>query len=919
MGLLNFESIPGLFFEYKPGEQETALALVQTMAHQEASFTEANVDASPLTYEEVCRLVAALERTNARHLNIGRDDRSRVFNKHPGDETLFHPDTKAINMDAMVAEGARDHGIYVYNKTMWKDQWRKTVDDFVPRVDGSHTGRLVWSNAMDLKIIAATGSKVKLDTEYCGYAWTKASSGKKRCDENRGKTTSLKGAIDESARRVEEADGDDPDESERRFYVMLAADIVTLAKVCGIEAARVLNVVHVCEAYVAHKRRTGRRSAGANYAPAGLHSSREPYRDIVAHIMSAASFIMVDDSVDFTLAWDRAGKLPAHEVFAGDPNVLNLATAYVEAAKVKRTARGIFSKEHASHIDKCEFDWDQVPAAFILAAMGAHGGRSLFNGSAALIEATTAIEAFPAANPALPCAARRLFEREHRRLSANFAAGRLSSTRRRKNASPISIVVAERAAELVHLLDLNPLLPVAAKRLVSVLISKRLISKRPPSTRRRKNASPISVVAFERAAELVHLLDLNPLLPVAAKRLVSVLISKRLISKRPPSTRLRKFACPISVVAFERAAQLDHLVDLNPLLPVAAKRLVGVLSSEGRRTAVQWTAVQKRPPSTRLATETRLRSLISVFVAERELDHLLNLNPLLPVAANRLVGVLSSEGRRKFRENDTSAAFAAFAQAAQLDHLLDLNPLLPVAANRLVGVLISEGWRKVSAGPRSNATVAFLRPSTIVAFERAAQLDHLLDRNPLLPVAANRLVGVLSSEGRRLARPAMAPSDDGYRWRLYKHEQYYQCTATNCPARKHVEGTPQKPRSIAHEGNHKHGNKHGNGDKRRWFPTDTQLALLNHHRAAGARSLYGNKHAILRMKIMAVLAKLGPVSGEKTLVNWFRHKQDKDRRIKRMEEEEEEDAGGELYPKWLLARWGCEHGRQRSQCKECKK
>lgn len=114
---------------------------------------------------------------------------------------------------------------------------------------------------------------------------------------------------------------------------------------CGIEGARVLNVVHVCEAYVAHKRRTGRRSAGANYAPAGLHSSREPWRDIAAHIMSTASFIMVVDSVDFTVAWDRAGKLPAHKVFADDPIILNIATAYVQAAKLKRTARGIFCKE----------------------------------------------------------------------------------------------------------------------------------------------------------------------------------------------------------------------------------------------------------------------------------------------------------------------------------------------------------------------------------------------------------------------------------------------------------------------------------------------------------------------------------------------------------------------------------------------
>jgi len=60
---------------------------------------------------------------------------------------------------------------------------------------------------------------------------------------------------------------------------------------------------------------------------------------------------------------------------------------------------------------------------------------------------------------------------------------------------------------------------------------------------------------------------------------------------------------------------------------------------------------------------------------------------------------------------------------------------------------------------------------------------------------------------------AMAPSEDGYRWRKYGQKiikgaafprSYYRCTAPNCPARKHVEGDPKDPGSIAYEGIHNH-------------------------------------------------------------------------------------------------------------------
>ena len=130
MGLLNIELSKGSKFKYSPDEEDTTLALMREMACLEASFSERNIDASPLTYAEVCTVVAALERSNARYLSVGRDDGSRVFNKHPADETLFDPRTNAANMATMPDEGAGSHGIYVYNKSMTIDRWRRTVNKF---------------------------------------------------------------------------------------------------------------------------------------------------------------------------------------------------------------------------------------------------------------------------------------------------------------------------------------------------------------------------------------------------------------------------------------------------------------------------------------------------------------------------------------------------------------------------------------------------------------------------------------------------------------------------------------------------------------------------------------------------------------------------------------------------------------------
>ena len=137
-------------------------------------------------------------------------------------------------------------------------------------------------------------------------------------------------------------------------------------------------------------------------------------------------------------------------------------------------------------IDKCEFDWDQVPAAFIMAAMCAHGGRSVFPGSVALIENAAAIGAFPAANPELPRAIRRLFEREHARQSACNASRQLAAARQRSNASPVNVAALTRVAELAHFVDLNPLLPIRVVRLAAVLIGDGLKE----GIRRRRAAQP---------------------------------------------------------------------------------------------------------------------------------------------------------------------------------------------------------------------------------------------------------------------------------------------------------------------------------------------------------------------------------------------------------------------------------------------
>ena len=381
----------------------------------------------------------------------------------------------------------------------------------------------------------------------------------------------------------------------------------------GIEGARVLNVVHVCEAYVAHKRRTGRRSAGANYAPAGLHSSREPWRDIAAHIMSTASFIMVVDSVDFTVAWDRAGKLPAHKVFADDPIILNIATAYVQAAKLKRTARGIFCKEHASVIDKCEFDWDQVPAAFIMAAMCAHGGRSVFPGSVALIENAAAIGAFPAANPELPRAIRRLFEREHARQSVCNASRQLAAARQRSNASPVNVAALTRVAELAHFVDLNPLLPIRVVRLAAVLISKGLKKgksrRRAVSRMRRPVMGSLrqdhTVLAGREHAQLQQQRKetaaigafpaANPELPRAIRRLFEREHARQsacIASRQLATVRQRSNASPVNVAALTRVAELAHFVDLNPLLPIRVVRLAAVLIGDGLKEGIRRRALR---------------------------------------------------------------------------------------------------------------------------------------------------------------------------------------------------------------------------------------------------------------------------------------------------------------------------------------
>lgn len=91
----------------------------------------------------------------------------------------------------------------------------------------------------------------------------------------------------------------------------------------------------------------------------------------------------------------------------------------------------------------------------------------------------------------------------------------------------------------------------------------------------------------------------------------------------------------------------------------------------------------------------------------------------------------------------------------------------------------------------------------------------------------------------------MPPSEDGYRWRKYGQKiikgaafprSYYRCTAPNCPARKHVEGDPKDPGSIAYEGDHNHEPPTGSnrGKKRKSVDQNSKPPLSPNSKADAA-------------------------------------------------------------------------------------
>lgn len=92
--------------------------------------------------------------------------------------------------------------------------------------------------------------------------------------------------------------------------------------------------------------------------------------------------------------------------------------------------------------------------------------------------------------------------------------------------------------------------------------------------------------------------------------------------------------------------------------------------------------------------------------------------------------------------------------------------------------------------------------------------------------------------------PAMPPSEDGYRWRKYGQKiikgaafprSYYRCTAPNCPARKHVEGDPRDPGSIAYEGTHNHEPPTGSIRGESIPPCRARRSMLNLDPAAAGK------------------------------------------------------------------------------------